>query len=841
MDDHIKKYLTALVLFVVLPSSSMAASLWSDIATSQAAPALELKQLSPNPHANSRRVSVDHTQLKSALAAANALPAGQAAKTLAPAQIEIPMPDGSQQVFNIVESSVMAPALAAKYPQIKTYKATAENDASISGRLEMTPNGFHGYVFTSKGEVLIDPIPSSQDQYYSYYKRDYASIQPKQFSCGVKPKSASESSATESPVAEFKTAEFVTAARTSGSMISYRIAVAATGEYSQAVAGGNAVDTLAAIVIAIDRINEIYERDLAIRLVLIADNDLIIYTNANTDPYTDPTDPSRLIEENQTALDSALGSSAYDIGHVFNTDGGGLAGLGVACWEGYKARGESGHPDPTGDPYYIDIVAHEIGHQLGANHTFNGTTESCAGNRNAETAYEPGSGSTIMSYAGICGVEDVTTYADATFHGGSIAEIIDYTRLDVGNTCDGTLAGQTAPIVNAGQDYTIPGGTAFTLKAAPESNAITYQWDQMDAGTATTASTYGIDNGSNALFRSFLPVSTSERNFPQISTLLSNVADKAETVPTENRSLNFRLTGRNGSGGVDEDDMQIVVDGEAGPFEVIQPNTNVNLDPSLPQIIEWNTACTDTAPVSCLNVDILVSVDGGQTYSSAVSGSTTNDGSQSVTLSNAANVTAATDTTTARIKIICTNNIFFDVSDVDFRINGTTGVSITETNTPPSCGTATGGVIITDEKEPNNFPNQAQSIVIPSTINGTSNDILDPDDYFEFVADHLMYSFTLSNYGSHDLDLYLLDDAEETIAKSDSYNTTETISKVLVAGQTYYVVVNGFETSEQDAPYTLSVQTKPVPTSSGGGGGAIAYSWLALMLISLLFRQHRTA
>ena len=838
MDVRTKIYLAILVL--LSSQTVIAAPLWS-----------ELPVQANEKYTHARQLQVDHAQLQTALSAANLPVAGQVAKAIGSAQIELPMPDGSQQLFNIIESPVMAPELATQFPQIKTYKVVAANDASINGRLDIGPNGFHGYLFTPKGEVFIDPVPvSGQQEYYSYYKHDYVSNAKKDFSCGVQAKSPGTTSVTTSPLAEFKTAEFATAARTGlNEFISYRIAVAATGEYTQLVAGGNATTAFNEITTVINRITGVYERDLAIKLILVSGTN-IIYSDPVSDPYTDPTNPSLMLDNNQANLDAVIGSASYDIGHVLSTDPGGLAALGVACYPNYKARGVSGLDTPTGDPFYIDIVAHEIGHQLGANHSFNGTTGSCVGNRNPATAFEPGSGSTIMSYAGICdnsytgADENIASDSDAMFHAGSIAEIISYTRSDYGNTCSGSVTSQQAPTASAGQDYTIPGGTAFVLTGSavdPDSDPMTYQWDQMNAGAATNASTLGTDNGSNALFRAYLATSTPERVFPTMTTLLGTNADpyasKAETLPTENRILKFRLTVRDNNGGVDEDDMLVTVNGDAGPFEIIQPNINVSLDPDLPQLIEWNTACTDIAPISCTDVDILVSVDGGQTYSSVVNGSTSNDGSQKIILSNAANVTSSTNTTTARIKVVCTNNIFFDISDVDFEINSTTGGNLTASGMTPSCGTATISNTAGDDIEPNDYEAQAQTLTFPSTLNGTVNSILDPYDYFVFVAEPVFYSFTLGNYGSNDLDLILVDSTGKIVAQSDSYNPTEHINTALIYGRTYYLIVNGFETSGNDSSYTLNASYRIEPP--GGGGGVISNQWLLLMLMPLLFRLRR--
>ncbi|MDH5711234.1 MAG: M12 family metallo-peptidase, partial [Gammaproteobacteria bacterium] len=751
MDIRTKIYL--LVLTLLYSQTVIAIPLWS-----------ELPAQANNKYIHTRQLQVDHVQLQSVLSSADLPTAGQAAKTNGSAQIELPMPDGRQQVFNIVESPIMAAELSAQFPQIKTYRAIATNDASINGRLDIGPNGFHGYLFTPGGEVFIDPVVvSGQQEYYSYYKHDYVSNAKKEFSCGVQGKSSNATSGATSPLAEFKTAEFVAAARTGlNEFISYRIAVAATGEYTQRVAGGNAITAFNEIATAINRISGIYERDLAIKLVLVSGTN-VIYTNPLNDPYTDPTDPSQTLTDNQSNLDGVIGSDNYDIGHVFSIDPGGLASLGVACYPGYKAQGVSGLSNPTGDPFYIDIVAHEIGHQLGADHSFNGTTGSCAGNRNPATAYEPGSGATIMGYAGLCnnpitgGDENIAVGTDAMFHAGSIAEIIKYTRYGDGKICSGPVASQEAPVANAGQDYIIPGGTPFVLIGSADDtdtplNNLTYQWDQVDVGSATSASTHGTDIGSNALFRSYLPTVAGERTLPAMATLLGTNADpyaaKAETLPTENRILNFRLTVRDNNGGVDEDDMQVVVNGNAGPFEIIQPNTNVNLNPGLPQLIEWNTACTNQAPINCSNVDILLSIDGGQTYTSLVGGSTANDGSQYINLPNG-------NTNTARIKIACIGNIFFDISDIDFEINSATGGSLTASGIAPSCSTATIPTSTGDDIEPNDYEAQAQALIFPAELKGTVNDQIDPYDFFVFVAESAAYSFTLSNYVNNDLDLIL--------------------------------------------------------------------------------------
>ncbi len=281
----------------------------------------------------------------------------------------------------------------------------------------------------------------------------------------------------------------VVAQRVSGSRRVYRLALAATGEYTQ-YHGGTVADALAAMVTAINRVNQIYGRDVAIQFVLVSTTDSVIYTDPDTDPYTNLSGFT-MLTENQANLDAVIGSINYDIGHVFSTGGGGIAIVGGTCRADFKAQGVTGRPDPEGDLFYIDLVAHEMGHQMNAPHSFNGTTLNCAApNRVAESAVEPGGGSTIMSYAGICGVEDLQNSADAIFHSLSIQQIIGFSTSGAGASC-GTLntTGNNAPVVSGGSDYIIPRETPFVLEGSAtdvDGDTLSYQWDQMDVnGTAT--------------------------------------------------------------------------------------------------------------------------------------------------------------------------------------------------------------------------------------------------------------------------------------------------------------------------------------------------------------------
>ncbi len=353
------------------------------------------------------------------------------------------------------------------------------------------------------------------------------------------------------------------------------------------------------------------------------------------------------------------------LGMSFSTGGGGLAALGVICNNGSKARGETGLGSPVGDPFYVDYVSHELGHQFDGDHTFNGSTGSCSGNnRNGSTAYEPGSGSTIQAYAGICGAQNLQSNSDDYFHTISFDQIRNHTRTGSGSSCAvATATGNAAPDPDAGTGgFTIPAETPFELTgSATDANGdtLTYNWEQFDLGPA------GAPSGSSPpFFRSWPATTSPTRIFPRLSDLLNNTTVIGENLPTVSDTLNFRMTVRDnraGGGGVDYDTISFDVSADAGPFLVTSPNTAVTWAGGINHSVTWDVAGTASAPVSCANVDILLSTDGGQTFSTTLLTNTPNDGSQPTPIPNVA-------TTTARIKVKCSDSIFFDVSNTNFTI-----------------------------------------------------------------------------------------------------------------------------------------------------------------------------
>ena len=564
--------------------------------------------------------------------------------------IVLPMPDGTTASFRFVESPVMESALAAKFPEIKTYLGQGVDDPSAIARFDVTPAGFHAQILSPQGTVYVDPYYAGETNVYaSYYKRDY--WRPvDDFQCFT------QGGAQQAMPRGFSPA-FQQTLVSGSNLRTYRLACAATGEYTTFF-GGTVALGLAAINTAINRVTGIYETELAIRLVLVANNDLIVYTNANTDPYTN-NNPALLLTQNQANLDLVIGSANYDIGHVFNTAGGGLAAVGVVC-TGTKAYGETGTAFPLDDPFYVDYVAHEIGHQFGAHHTFNSTMGQCGGGRNPSTAFEPGSGSTIMGYAGICGSDNLQANSSAYFHSVSIEEIVSFTTGGFGGCASVTATGNNAPSVSAGANYTIPAGTPFTLTASgndPDGDSLTFCWEERDLGPDCALST--PDNGTSPLFRSFSPSTSPARTFPSLFDILNNTATPGELLPATNRIMQFRVTARDnraGGGGVNTADMQVTVVTN-GPLVVTTPSNNIVWAGQ--QTVTWDPGGSTNAPISATNVKISLSTNGGSSFPIILAANTPNDGSETVVLPS---ITSSN----ARVKVEALSNIFFNVCRSNF-------------------------------------------------------------------------------------------------------------------------------------------------------------------------------
>ena len=588
--------------------------------------------------------------------------------------IDIPLPDGSFEKFILEPSETMSERLKAKYPQIQSYKGHSILEKSRLIRVDYSPSGFHAMILDGGTQTFIDPYSrTAQDMVIVYSRESFVRNNAPKFNCG----NTDLTFGVEYDRSQYKQMRENIAAKTTasttlsgGTLHTYRLAVAATGEYTT-FHGGTKAQGLAAITTTINRVNGIYNTEASVAFTLVANTDNAIYTDANSDPF-DNFNAQTLIDQSQTVIDQQIGSANYDIGHTVSTGGGGLAGLGVVCNNSRKANGITGSSQPIGDPYDVDFVAHEIGHQFNCPHTFNGDAGSCGGaNRSASTAYEPGSGVTIMGYAGICGTQNLQSNSIPYFHANSQERISNFTTTGTASTCGThTATGNSAPVANAGTGgFTIPINTPFELTgSATDANAgdvLSYSWEQYDLGDAGAPAS---PTGNAPIFRPFAPTSSPTRTFPKLSDIINNTSTIGEILPSYTRSMQFRFTVRDNNspgGGVSFDELSFDVSNQAGPFTVTSPNTNVIYNASQAITVTWDVANTNQAPINCQNVTIYLSVDGGNTYPHTLTTSTANDGAEIVYL-------PVLNTTMARIKIKAADNVFFDISNTNFTIQEAT-------------------------------------------------------------------------------------------------------------------------------------------------------------------------
>jgi len=557
-----------------------------------------------------------------------------------------------------VDVPVLAAWLADQGWPVRTYAGRSLDDPGRQVFVDAGgPGGLHAMVRGPGDDYFVDPYWQDDRRLYaSYFRRDFRA-RGRQFSCGVDASSRPAGGGGATGGAPLTSAALLTA----GNLRTYRAAVAATVEYT-AFHGGTVPAGLAAVVTAMTRVSGIYTQEASIAFQLVPNNNLIIYAS-NPDPYNN-NNLGSMLSQNQSNLDSVIGSANYDVGHVFATSSGGIAYLGVVCNASFKAAGVTGLSSPIGDPFYVDYVAHEMGHQADAEHTWNGALGSCgASQHNPSTAMEPGSGSTIMGYAGICSSDNLQSNSDANFHAVSLNEILAYAN-GSGACASTTFVNPNAPTVTAPADVTIPMDTPFELTATNGNDAdghtLSYSWEQYDPGTRATLASG--DDGVQPIFRAWAPTASPTRTFPRLSNLLANTTPVGETLPVTNRSLDFRIVARDGFAGggrIATDDVTLTVTTTSGPFEVTSPNGGESFAGG-PLTVTWDAAGTTGAPVSAADVDILLSTDGGSTFPIALATATPNDGSEVVALP------PFLGSDSARVKVKGSGNVFFDVSNGDF-------------------------------------------------------------------------------------------------------------------------------------------------------------------------------
>ena len=708
-DRFRMKYMRALLiilLFVVtVPVSAFAESpLWQDVKESFIAAASGQRAVVPK---NYRTLRLN-TDAMSQLLAGAPMEFTEAAANGA-VLMTIPMPDGSLARFRIQESPISAPDPSGKVSEFRSYSGQGIDDPTATMRCDISPAGFHAQILSAGEPVYVDPYTlNDTTNFISYYRRD-AQRQGAEPLCFA----AELQSPTIKQLARAAIAPTAPNGPSGSVLRTVRSAFAATGEYTTFFRQAGDTDAQAktralnAIKVTLNRVNGIWEKDAAVRYVLLADATelTIIYTDPNTDPYTN-NNASKLSDENQANLDNVIGNANYDHGHVVSTSPGG-EGTGGVCVTGDKAKGVTGSDMPVGDPFDVDFVAHEIIHQWNGNHTFNANMggQCTNANRNGPTAYEPGSGSTTSSYAGICAVENLQMNSDDYFHGASIQEIL--TWLNTTGNCAATVnTGNTPPTVTAPVSFTIPRNTPFTLTATasdPNGDTLTYSWEEFDIGAASPPE---ADDGTRPIFRPYKPTTSPSRTFPSLTYILNNAnvppatftgtsatgtvcgagqtCISGEVMPSTTRTMNFRVQVRDnraGGGGINDATTQVMVRADSGPFVVTAPNTGVTVAGGSQLNVTWNVANTTAAPVSAANVKISLSTDGGNTFPNLLAASVPNNGSANVTMPNVG-------TTTARIKVEAVGNIFFDISDTNFTITGPAA-----SPTPTATATPTSGLV----------------------------------------------------------------------------------------------------------------------------------------------------
>ena len=793
-------------------------------------------------------------------------------------QVQVPGPDGILHTFRLTEAHVMPAKLAAKFPEIRAFTGISTSNPTLTGRFNFSPKGisamFDAPLNNQIERIFIDPIKGANSQYRSYKVTPEAQQEAQQRFNKRPPKVLNVNRVFEPTVRAHKTGP----ANTNQDHITYRLAITAAAEYTQ-YHGGSVNDAIAEIAIMVNRLNEIFEVELGITLQLVADNDQLIFTNAATDPFNNDSDDGGL---NQAVTDNRIGSANYDIGHIVNTNGGGLAVLGALCWDGYKADGITGSGSPTNDAFWVDFVAHELGHQFGANHTFNGTTGSCAsGNRAESAAFEVGSGTTIMSYAGICGEQNVTGQVDDYYHVHSLNEMaaeIEFARQNTPN-CGIRVASQnTHPQADAGPDLTIPANTPFILSGigtdANASDTLTYSWEQYDLGTETSSKLDDeTDSGNGPLFRSIRPSNGPERYLPKKINAIQRLASYGEVLPTTNRDLTFQFTVRDNQGGSASDEVTYTVVDTGAAFAVTAPARNEFFDTN-PITVAWNVGGTDQAPINCASVNIELSNSSGGTYPFILATNVPNNGNALVNL-------PATDGEQRfqNIRVLCSDNIFYSPSEGVFSSNITAppAIIITAQNTlslvedtsltllidnftfseAPETITVQSGqnyAIANNTITPATNFTGTLSVNVVATLNGQSSNVFvasvtvtPVNDTPVAVAD---VAIVTQNSSNNVLDVLANDtdvDSSDTLTVISSQASAGGTATIVATGINYtpaaefagietinYTISDGTAQASATLTITVNAASTPTPTPSAGGSSGGSMSFFALLSLLVI-------
>jgi hypothetical protein len=586
--------------------------------------------------------------------------------------LDIPMPDGQMEQFYVEETPLLAPHIAAQHPNVKTYQGWGARRKQQTIRFSLTSIGFGGIVLQSSGgTVYFEAYQRGSGMYVAYFTKDaYAAGRAPDYRCGVK-------DGHEHPkVAQFGEQSVEYRNNTGATLRTYKLAIAATGEFTDhpLYGNGNVNDAYAVIVNYANNMAGVYRNEMCVSFVLVSGTE-IVYDNPATDPY-DNDDQVAMLDENMLVLEDEIGNDEYDVGHVFGYtggSGGGIAAFQAVCDDAIKGMGVSGMGDGSYPQVFNDqLVYHEVGHQFGMSHSYNSSIPVCT-TRNPATSIEPGSGATIMSYGFTCDADDYeSNYGPILqFHSISYSQAHFYftnTAPAFGGSCPtNTPTGNNLPVLTMPAAKTIPKSTPFMLTgSATDANgdALTYCWEGTNIGTQVPNNGTLDDNTQPPFFRTYDALSTGTRYYPRIEKILDfSYEGKGDKLPSTGIATTHRLTVRDNranGGATVFGTTTITVSAAAGPFNV--HTVNNTYAPNAAVSVNWDVAGTTASPVNCAQVDIVFSTDGGYTYPTTLLANTANDGSQTVTLPNI-------NTTTARIMVRCSDNYFFDITN-EFQVQG---------------------------------------------------------------------------------------------------------------------------------------------------------------------------
>ena len=822
-----KKILLAISIFSCISVSAETSNspVWQDIA--HAARSIN-SLISNTPELKHRRLLLNETMFKSQLASSTYYNVGaKALPSKRPnSEISLPLPDGSFEDFVVSPTNVISEQMAESHPSYKTWSVLGIDNPDIKGVIDFTDNGFSAMLMMPDGDtVFIDPDKEfSGDVYKSFSKNQNLTSFHTALNCDIHDDHNHTAQIFGGPNFAIKKAARALDADnfpdlTVKELKKYRLALSGTAEYTDSQ--GGTAGARSSMVTSVNRINPIFERDLGIRLELVNAPELIFSDNEN-DPFSNPDDPNKLMIENGAYLSDQNMLDSFDIGHVLShrsiPGGTGVAFIDAACrndiqigpdpendvLKGLKAAGATTSSNPTGATFDLVLLAHELGHQLGAYHTFNSEQSlNCRNGRYGPTAVEPGSGSSIMAYGGLCGSDSITgTKRDNFFHFASISQIHNYTRTGNGQNCGTIVSQKPVPSADAGIDIRIPANTPFLLDGT--SSGGTSSWDQIDIGTASAVD---VDTGDNAIIRHKIPVIDADRYIPSLANLFAGTRTKGETLPTTTRELNFAYVVRND--GIKSDKKLINVTDTNSQFRVISQDSDQTIIANQQMQVTWNPADTNISPINCSTVDIQLIRENG--IKNMLLASTPNDATETFIIPGSTPTMSG-----ARVFVGCSDNSFFNISSGNIIVQN--GVTSSDTTKP----------VIT-----------LLGVNPATVIEGSVY-----DDAGATATDNIDGIVSVTTSGTVNTDtvgVYTI-----TYTASDSSGNTDTVTRTVnVMAEATPTEPTPTEPTPTEPTPTEPTPTEPTPTeptptndlngeaetNSGGGGGSFTYLLMPLMIL----------